>query len=119
MRRRALAHALLGLLVVSVAGCDRGELAPGVRDTTFVAAMAELQRIDQSADMDSAGRMAARAVALQRRGLTQARLEEAATALAGDPERALEVFRAIEARLNGDTTGAEPAGRTPPRRPSR
>ena len=106
MRRRALAHALLGWLVVSVAACGGGELAPGVRDTTFVAAMAELERIDAAAGMDSAGRQAARAVALQRRGLTQARLEQAAATLASDPERALELFRAIERRANGDTATA-------------
>ena len=111
MRRRALAHALLGLLVISGASCDRGELAPGVRDSTFVAAMAELQRIDQSTGLDSAGRQAARAVALQRRGLTPARLEAAAVALADDPERALEIFRAIDERANREMTPTEPARR--------
>ena len=104
MRRRALAHALLGVLVGSVAGCGgHGELAAGVRDTTFVAVMAELQRIDQSETLDSAGRQAARAVALQSRGLTRAQLEQAASSLAQDPERALELFRAIETRAAGDS----------------
>ena|SRR5688572_21722731 len=119
MRRRAPAHALLGLLVVLVAGCDRGELAPGVRDTTFVATMAELQRIDQAPGMDSASRQAARAMALQRRGLTRARLEEAAVALADDPERALEVFRAIEDRLNSDTIRQDSVATPERRRPGR
>ena len=118
MRRRALAHALLGVLVGSVAGCARGELAAGVRDTTFVAVMADLQRIDRSTTMDSAARQAARAVALQSRGLTRANLEEAAAALADDPERALELCRAIETRATGDSTRRDSTTQ-PSRRPRR
>ena len=100
------------MLVGAVAGCADGELAAGVRDTTFVAVMADLQRIDASA-MDSTARQAARAVALQSRGLTQAQLEEAAASLAHDPERALELFRAIETRTTADSTRHDSAAARP------
>lgn len=99
--------------------CARDDLAGGVRDSTFVAAMAELQRIDDDGALDSAGRATARAAVLQRRGLTRAQLERASASLAGDPERALTVYRAIEQRARAvpapaGRPPATPAGSAPP-----
>ena len=71
----------------------------GVSDSTFVATMAELQRIQTDGALDSAGRVAARARVLQRRGLTPDHLERVAQSLADDPERAADLWRAIDERL--------------------
>lgn len=95
---------LLATLLVAAAGCRDQELAGGVTDSAFVAAMAELERVDRTPGLDSAARANARARALQSRGLTRAQLEEAAGSLADDPRRALTLYREIDRRASGDTT---------------
>lgn len=99
---RALRHLVL-LVTIALAACGRRELSEGVTDSTFVAAMADLERVERAPGLDDPARVAARTAALQRRGLTQAQLEAAAAALADDPARAVAVYRAIEARASGDT----------------
>ena len=85
------------LLALLVAACAGGELVPGVRDTTFVATMAELRRAEGTV-RDSAARAAARRRILQQRGLTVDQLERAARVLAADPPRAIAVWQEIERR---------------------
>lgn len=92
--------------MVGTTGCRRGEIVSGVTDSTFVAAMSELRRVESAPTRDSASRAAARAAVLQRQGLTPAELERAARALAGDPERATEIWRAIDRRANS-TPGSD------------
>ena len=94
-----LHHVSLVLLLVA-AGCRRAEIADGVTDSTFVTAMVELRRVQSDGTLDSAGRAAARAKALQGKGLSTAQLEAAARALAHDPERAAALWRAIEQRVS-------------------
>lgn len=93
---RPEAHGLLLMLLLGTAACNGGGRLAGVSDSTFVATMAELRRVEQQADLDSAQRDSARGVTLQRRGLTPEELEAAAEALAADPERAMELWRAID-----------------------
>ena len=64
----------------------------GISDSTFVATMTALTRINQEAAGDSASRATARDSVLQSRGLTLADLERAARSLEGDPERAAELW---------------------------
>lgn len=104
--RQLVAAATIVVGGVTTAGCGRDALADGVTDSTFVATMAELERIERAQEMDSLARVAARTAALQRRGLTQAQLEEAAASLADDPARAIALYRAIDARASGDSAGA-------------
>jgi hypothetical protein len=85
-------------MTFGVAGCRRSEIIPGVTDSQFVATLADLRRIDATVQLDSASRAAARTRILQQRGLTVERLDSAARALAGDPERASAIFRAVEQR---------------------
>ena len=105
--RRLTAATVLALTTAVPVGCNDDELADGVTDSAFVAAMAELERIDREPGADSAARVAARTAALQRRGLTPARLEAAAASLADDPAHALAIYRAIDAKA-----GVDPASET-------
>ena len=90
-------------LAMALAACEGGESLAGVSDSTFVQTMAELRIVHGRAEIDSAARAAALDSILQRRGLTPEQLEQAARALAEDPERALELWRAIDRRVRGDT----------------
>lgn len=87
-----------------VLACAPGSTLAGVGDSTFIAAMAELRRIEQDPALDSAARASARQVVLQQRGLTPASIEQAARALAKEPERAMRVWQAIDRRVAEDTT---------------
>jgi hypothetical protein len=80
-------------------GCRRTEIVAGVTDSSFVAAMTELRRIRSDSSMDSTRRSAARAKALQGRGLTVDQLEAAARQLATQPERAVLIWREIDRRV--------------------
>lgn len=104
--RRFLHPAFLALLVVA---CNRGELVPGVRDTAFVATMADLRRAEGTT-LDSASRAAARRRILQQRGLTAEQLVRAARALARNPPRALTLWQEIERRA----VTPEPDSQPPP-----
>ena len=72
--------------------CRQGEIVAGVSDSTFVATMTALSRINEEALGDSASRAAARDSVLQSRGLTREDLERAARALEDDPDRAAELW---------------------------
>src|SRR5919204_2789636 len=81
---------------VAALGCSRPTTQPEVSDSTFVTVMSELRRIETDTSMDSTMRDSMRKVTLRRRRLTPETLERAARALAGDPERAVAVWRSIE-----------------------
>jgi hypothetical protein len=99
-------HALLLVLVVlaSAASCRRSQLTAGVSDSTFVAVMADLKRVQEATGLDSAGRAARRDSILQSRGLTPAELETVARELADNPTRAQTVWTAIQRRAAEPTT---------------
>lgn len=109
MRRLACMHVLI--LAGGITGCNRGELISGVSDSTYVATMAELRRL-QRPGRDSAQGAAARDSVLRRRGLTPAQLERASAALAEDPDRAVALWQRIESRA-ADTVATPPKGSAP------
>jgi hypothetical protein len=90
------------------------EISDGVSDSTFVRTMVDLRRLDTVTSLDSAARAAERAAVLQRRGLTAARLERAATSLADEPARAQKIFSRIDSMVARGRPGAAP----PPSAPS-
>ena len=98
-------HVLLIVLVAvgTATSCRRSQLADGVSDSTYVAVMAALKRVQDAPGLDSAQRAARRDSILQSRGLTPAQLEAAAQELAENPGRAQTVWQAIERRA-ADTT---------------
>lgn len=98
MTRARRRHVLVLAMVMAGVGCTRGEIVSGVSDSTYVAAMTELRKVQTNPTLDSLGRAAARRAVLQRRGLTADKLERAAAALARDPDRASRLFTAIEER---------------------
>ena len=101
-------HLLLIALVLlgTAAGCRGSQLTDGIGDSTYVAVMADLKRVQNTPGMDSGWRAARRDSILQSRGLTPAQLEAAAKQLAQNPSRAQTVWQAVERRA-ADTTKAK------------
>lgn len=87
----------MAYLACVFAACSNGEIIPGVRDSTFVATMADLRRAEAT-DHDPATLAASRQRILQQRGLTSDRMQAAARKLADDPDRAVAIWQAIERR---------------------
>ena len=77
-------------------GCTRGDIVPGVSDSVFVATVADLRRVDLTAD--SATKARKRSQILQQRGLSVDQLDRAAKTLAKDPKRLADIFEAIDKR---------------------
>jgi hypothetical protein len=93
MKTRTLAvHALV---LSGMMGCRQGEIVAGVTDSTFVATMTALSRLNADSSLDSTRRAAARDSLLQSRDLTPVMLERAARALGDDPDRALALWQRI------------------------
>ena len=67
----------------------------GVTESTFVATMTALTRLNADSSLDSTRRAAARDSLLQSRDLTPAMLERAARALGDDPDRAVALWQRI------------------------
>ena len=109
-----LTHVTL-ILACAIVGCARGDIVPGVSDSAFVAAMADLRRA-QGSTPDTVALAAARKRILQQRGLTVEQMDRAARALANDPQRAADLFDAIDKRavnvpndtVHKDTSRAAP-----------
>src|SRR5919108_920050 len=97
--RQAEILALIATSLIAL-GCSRPATQPEVGDSTFVAVMSELRRIETDTSLDSTMRDSMRKVTLRQRNLTPAALERAARALADEPERAVAVWRSIERHLN-------------------
>jgi hypothetical protein len=102
-------HARCPLVAVAVSlvvvwGCRAS--ADAMSDSTFVATMAELRRIEENASLDSAASAAARRRVLQGRGLSAEVVERHANALAEDPDRAAAVWQAIDRKTMAITHGA-------------
>jgi hypothetical protein len=93
MKTRTLAvHALV---LSGMIGCRQGEIVAGVTDSTFVATMTALTRLNADSSLDSARRAVARDSLLQSRDLTGEALERAARALGDDPDRAVALWQRI------------------------
>jgi hypothetical protein len=111
MRIAIVVRHVVVVLVVSAA-CRRGQPESSVSDSTFVAVMADLKRVNDAVGLDSAQRATRRDSILQSRGLTPARLDTAARALARNPTRAQTVWQAIDRRAADTTAAVRPD--TPP-----
>ena len=94
-------------VAILVAACQRGEIVPGVSDSSFVAAMADLRQLAREPGYDSTARARARQGVLQSRGLTMQQLDQAAAQLADEPRRAADLWQAIEEKAA--TLGAPPS----------
>jgi hypothetical protein len=97
-----LSHVIL-ILACAMVGCARGDIVPGVSDSAFVATMADLRRV-QGSTADTVALAAMRRRILQQRGLTVEQLDRAGRALANDPQRATDLFDAIDKRAVNVTT---------------
>jgi hypothetical protein len=94
----------IALLFVSVSlGCRTHDIVSGVTDSTFVAAMADLRRVQLAPGLDSARRSAMRDSVMRLRRVSSQQLEAAARRLAGQPDRAHDIWEAIDKRASPDT----------------
>jgi hypothetical protein len=95
MRTRATIGVITACL--SIAACRRGR-APdlGIPDTTFVATLGELRRVDTDTTLDQTMRDSTRRLILRRHKVTSMQLEHAARKLAETPARASDLWRKIE-----------------------
>ena len=82
-----------------VMGCDRRGGGAGLDDSTFVATMADLRRVHSDSAISATERDSARRKILQARGLTPDELDSHARGLAEDPERAVQVWQALERKV--------------------
>ncbi|HEX6059741.1 MAG TPA: hypothetical protein VFZ11_12090 [Gemmatimonadaceae bacterium] len=118
MRRLFGVHRYV-LVAVATLACGTDEIVSGVSDSTFVATLADLQRIRSDPSLDSAAREESRRRILQGRGLTAEQLEQAATALAEDPRRARELLQAVRVKLlpgdDADAAAPDTSHRAPDR----
>lgn len=105
--RTPLSRSLVTLATLGAlnAGCRREALSSGISDSTFVAVMADLKRVQDGPGMDSATRAARRTEILRSRGLTPEQLEAAARVLARNPTRAQTVWQAVDRRAADTTFG--------------
>jgi hypothetical protein len=85
------------LLGVAATGCRRGRSASlGMSDTTFVATLSDLRRIETDTSLDITMRDSTRHMILRRHKVTAEQLEKAARALAQSPARASDIWRSVE-----------------------
>jgi hypothetical protein len=103
------------VLLAFLSGCRKQPLAPGVSDSAFVRAMAGLRRLPTGAVVDHLVRDRMRDSILRANGLTGPQLESAASALASDPDRAAEIWRAIDGRPSNAAATPPHATRPAPR----
>ena len=85
------------LLCIAATGCRGGRAASlGMPDSTFVATLNELRRIETDTSLDVTMRDSTRRLILRRHKVTSAQLESAARVLAQSPARASDLWRRIE-----------------------
>jgi len=106
------------LLVVFIAAGCRQSSAPdlGMPDSTFVATLNELRRIETDASLDVTMRDSTRRMILRRHKVTSTELEKAARILAETPARASDLWRQIESVPRPAVAKPQPPG-PPPRTP--
>jgi hypothetical protein len=85
------------LLLTSALGCRRARAADlGMPDSTFVATLNELRRIETDTSLDVTMRDSTRRMILRRHKVTATQLEQASRILAESPARASDLWRQIE-----------------------
>jgi hypothetical protein len=84
-------------VVLIMAGC-RGTRTPdiGMKDSTFVATLADLRRAETDTSLDPTMKDSTRRMILRRHRVTSKQLEAAAKKLAAYPARASDLWRQIE-----------------------
>jgi hypothetical protein len=87
----------IALLLTTISACRQGRAESlGMPDTTFVATLNELRRIETDTSLDVTMRDSTRRMILRRHKVTSAQLEQASRVLAQSPTRASDLWRQIE-----------------------
>ena len=86
--------------VIFAGACRSPEIAAGVTDSTYVAAMADIKAAQDTLTRPDQFTAAGRAVVLKRHGVTIAQIDSATRSLARDPTRASEIWRKVELRAS-------------------
>jgi hypothetical protein len=94
---RTRATIAVALLAAFFSGCGNAT-APnlGMPDSTFVATLSELRRIESDTSLDDTMRDSTRRLILRRHKVTSTQLEAASRILAQTPARASDLWRQIE-----------------------
>ncbi|MEO6211271.1 MAG: hypothetical protein ABIQ10_14235 [Gemmatimonadaceae bacterium] len=94
---RARLVGCFALVLVALPSCSRTRTASlGMPDSTFVATLNELRRIESDTALDVTMRDSTRRLILRRHKVTSAQLESASRILAQSPARASDLWRQIE-----------------------
>ncbi|HEV7704925.1 MAG TPA: hypothetical protein VGO46_11570 [Gemmatimonadaceae bacterium] len=102
------------LILSSAGGCRQARAADlGMPDTTFVATLNELRRIETDTALDLTMRDSTRRMILRRHKVTSTQLEKAARILAQSPARASDLWRQIESVPRPAVPKANPGGAAP------
>ena len=98
------------LLAAGLVGACGGTLAAGVSEQEYVEVMAALRLVQENQSLAPAQRAVRRDSILLAAGVSAEEMEEAARALARDPQRAWAAWQAIDRRATGaDSTHADTA----------
>jgi hypothetical protein len=98
------------LILTSVIGCRQARAADlGMPDSTFVATLHDLRRIETDSSLDVTMRDSTRRMILRRHKVTSTELEKAARILAESPARASDLWRQIESVPRPASPKANPA----------
>jgi hypothetical protein len=104
----------VALLLAFTVGCRRTRAADlGMPDSTFVATLNELRRIETDTSLDVTMRDSTRRMILRRHKVTSTALEKAARILAQTPARASDLWRQIESAPRAATPKANPPSAAP------
>ena len=87
---------LVTLILVGSTACSRDPVFTEMSDSTFVETMIALRKLPIGDTIDTLARNRSRDAILRSHGVTAEQVESTAVRLANDPERAAEVWRAIE-----------------------
>ncbi|MEP7066330.1 MAG: hypothetical protein ABI889_09880 [Gemmatimonadota bacterium] len=99
IRTRVVVRGALSVIpICAIAASCRSGRAPklGMADTTFVATLSDLRRVQADTALDVTMRDSNRRMVLRRHKVTSTQLEHAARVLAESPARASDLWREIE-----------------------
>jgi hypothetical protein len=105
----------VALILISAIGCRQARAGDlGMPDSTFVATLNELRRVETDTSLDVTMRDSTRRMILRRHKVTSTQLEKGARILAQTPAHASDLWRQIESVPRRAISKAKPVPGPPP-----
>ena len=105
----------VALILISAIGCRQARAGDlGMPDSTFVATLNELRRVETDTSLDVTMRDSTRRMILRRHKVTSTQLEKGARILAQTPAHASDLWRQIESVPRPAISKAKPVPGPPP-----